>query len=106
MQNFDQRLGIVGYDGKQISKFRDQCKNVKLRHIYLRLVSRDFYTKERILRFRMSRTDDCKRCGEVETYMHVIIVYILLCVNMLYSLASLGFGGNLSHCSFVDGFIC
>ena len=49
VQNFDQRLGIIGYDGKQISKFRDQCKNVKLRHIYLRLVSRDFYTKERML---------------------------------------------------------
>ena len=69
VQNFDQRLGIVGYDGKQISKFRDQCKNVKLRHMYLRLVSRNFYTKERMLRFRMSRTDDCERCGEVETYM-------------------------------------
>ena len=52
VQNFDQRLGIIGYDGKQISKFRDQCKNVKLRHIYLRLVSRDFYTKERMLRFK------------------------------------------------------
>ena len=66
------RTRLVGYDGKQISKFRDQCKNVKLRHVHLRLVSRDFYTKERMFRFRMSRTDECERCGEVETYMHLL----------------------------------
>ena len=68
VQNFDQRLGIVGNDSKQILKFRVQCKNVKLRHMYLRLVSRDFYIKERMFRFRTSITDDCERCGEVETY--------------------------------------
>ena len=71
VQTFDQRLGVVGYDSTQICKFRNQCKNVKLRHMYLRLVSRDFYTKERMLRFRMSRTDDCEMCGEVETYRHL-----------------------------------
>ena len=30
-----------------------------------------FYTKERKFRFRMSRDDECKRCGEVETYRHL-----------------------------------
>ena len=70
-QVFDQRLGIVGYDKDQINKFRKQCKNIKLRHIYFRLISRDFYTKERMLRFRMSRDDECSRCGEVETYKHL-----------------------------------
>ena len=48
VQNFDQRLGMVGYDCAQIGKFRNQCKNMKLRHMYLRLVNRDFYTKFRI----------------------------------------------------------
>ena len=71
VQNFDQRLGIVGYDSTQIGKFRNQCKNIKLRHMYLRLVNRDFYTKERMLRFRMSLSDACERCGEVETYKHL-----------------------------------
>ena len=71
VQIFDQRLGIVGYDSTQISEFRSQCKNMKLRHIFLRLVSTDFYTKERMMRFRMSRTDECERCGEVETYSHL-----------------------------------
>ena len=27
--------------------------------------------KLRMLRFRMSCTDDCERCGEVETYRHL-----------------------------------
>ena len=42
-----------------MNKFREQCKNLKLRQIYFRLVSRDFYTKERMLRFGMSRDDMC-----------------------------------------------
>ena len=29
------------------------------------------YTKERMLRFRMSRNDECERCGEVESYKHL-----------------------------------
>ena len=70
-QNFDLRLGVMGYDPQQLTKFWLQCKNVKLRHIYFRLVSRDFYTKERMLRFGMSRSDQCERCGEVETYKHL-----------------------------------
>ena len=70
-QTFDTRLGTVGYDPSQLTKFREQCKNVKLRHIYFRLVSRDFYTKERMFRFRMSLNDQCERCGAVETYRHL-----------------------------------
>ena len=39
--------------------------------MYLRLVLRDFYTKEIMFRFRMSLTDSCERYGEVETYRHL-----------------------------------
>ena len=53
--DFEHRLGTTLYDPGQIAKFREQCKNVKLRHIYYRLISRDFYTKERMFRFNMSR---------------------------------------------------
>ena len=69
--NIEQKLGIVQYDKKQISLFRRQCKNVKLRHIFYRLISKDFYTKECMLKFGMSRDSDCDRCGEVETYQHL-----------------------------------
>ena len=46
-------------------------KLIFLRHIYFRLISRDFYTKERMFRFRMSRDDECSRCGEIETFRHM-----------------------------------
>jgi hypothetical protein len=35
------------------------------------LVTRDFYTKERMLRFGMSIDDACSRCGLKETYRHL-----------------------------------
>jgi hypothetical protein len=70
--DFEHRLGFGSYDPQQIVTFRQQCKNMKLRHIYYRLVSRDFYTKERMLRFRMSRDDECERCGHKETYRHLL----------------------------------
>ena len=70
-QSFDFKLGVVGYDPSLLVKFREQCKNMKLRHIYFRLVSKDIYTKERMFRFGMSRNDQCERCGMVETYRHL-----------------------------------
>ena len=69
--DFHHRLGFGTYDKNQILSFRAMCKNTKLRHIYYRLVTRDFYTKERMLRFGMSRDDMCSRCGIKETYRHL-----------------------------------
>jgi hypothetical protein len=70
--DFEHRLGTTLYDPCQIAKFREQCKNVKLRHIYYRLISRDFYTKERMFRFNMSRNNECERCGLLESYRHLM----------------------------------
>ena len=70
--DFEHRLGTDSYDSNQIVQFRSQCKNVKLRHIYYRLVSRDFYTKERMFRFGMSRDNECMRCGNIETFRHLM----------------------------------
>ena len=70
--DFEHRLGTDNYDASQLVQFRAQCKNVKLRHIYYRLISRDFYTKQRMLRLGMSRDDECMRCGNVETYRHLM----------------------------------
>jgi hypothetical protein len=39
-REFDLKLGTIGYDKDNIMKFRNQCKNVKLRHIYFRLISK------------------------------------------------------------------
>jgi hypothetical protein len=43
-QEFDLRLGTSGYEKDNIRKFQNQCKNVKLRHIYFGIISKDFFT--------------------------------------------------------------
>ena len=51
-QNFNVKLGIDNFDKDSITKFRSQCKHVKLRHIFCRLVNSDFFTKEKCLIIR------------------------------------------------------
>jgi hypothetical protein len=51
-QDFNTRLGKIYYNKEFIVTFRNQCKNVKLRHIYFRLVSKDFSQWKRCLSTR------------------------------------------------------
>ena len=71
-QDFNTRLGTIDYNKEFIGTFRRQCKNVKLRHIYFRLVSKDFFTMEKMFKYKMVNSDKCRRCGEVETYRHLL----------------------------------
>jgi hypothetical protein len=71
-QDFNLRLGTTDFNTENINKFRYQCKNVKLRHIYFRLISKDFFTMEKMFKYKMVDSDKCKRCGEVETYKHLL----------------------------------
>ena len=48
-QDFNVKLGIDNFDKDNITISRSQRKNVKLRHIFYRLVSRDFFTKEKCI---------------------------------------------------------
>ena len=71
-QDFNVRLGTIDFNIENINKFRQQCKNVKLRHIYFRLISKDFFTMEKMFKYKMVSNNKCKRCGEVETYKHLL----------------------------------
>jgi hypothetical protein len=71
-QDFDSRLGIQDYDNSNITKFRQSCKNVKLRHIFFRLLNKDFYSKDRMFRFKMIDNETCDRCGQTETFKHLL----------------------------------
>ena len=71
-QDFCRKLGIDSFDKENIMKFRRQCKNVKLRHIYYRLISKDFFAKDRMYNRRMVSDNICLRCGGIETYRHLI----------------------------------
>jgi hypothetical protein len=72
VQDFNIKLGTKDYRKENISKFRYQCKNVKLRHIYFRLTTKDFFTMEKMFKYKMVDNNKCKRCGEVETYKHLL----------------------------------
>jgi hypothetical protein len=41
--DFNVKLGTIEYEKENIIRFRQQCKNVKLRHIYFRLITKDFF---------------------------------------------------------------
>ena len=53
-------------------QFRKNCRNPQLRNIYFRLIHNDFYTYERMYKFKMTPNPYCPRCGEVETTKHLL----------------------------------
>jgi hypothetical protein len=65
-QEFDMKLGTIAYKKENIIKFRHQCKNAKLRHIYFRLISKDFFTMEKMFKYKMVTNNGCKRCQEIK----------------------------------------
>jgi hypothetical protein len=71
-QDFNVKLGTMDFNKENVSKLRYQCKNVKLRHIYFRLISKDFYTMDKMFRYKMVNNNNCKRCDEVEDFKHLI----------------------------------
>ena len=46
--------------------------SVKHRTLLLRVAHGDIYTKEKLVRYRMSDNPDCPRCGEIEDLQHKI----------------------------------
>jgi hypothetical protein len=72
--DFKKKLNITSFDAENISKFRLTCKNPKLRNIYFRLIHNDFYTREKMKKFKMTQieSDKCQRCGVKETTRHLL----------------------------------
>jgi hypothetical protein len=71
MNEFNARQGI-DYDTGNLVRFREHCKNSKLRNIYYRMVNGDFFTYERMKKFKMCDSDKCPRCGMTETMKHLL----------------------------------
>ena len=59
-------------DKENILKFRNTCKNIKLRHVFYRLISGDIFSKERMCRFGMINNNTCERCQQVESTRHLL----------------------------------
>jgi hypothetical protein len=72
VMKFNDKLKIETFDNDNIKKLRKNCKNPKLRNIYFLLFHGDFYTGERMKKFKMSDNDECSRCGNKETLKHMM----------------------------------
>jgi hypothetical protein len=68
----DTKNKVTIRDSVDILEFRRNCKNPKLRNIYFRLLHDDFYSHERMFRYRMTESANCPRCGETETSRHML----------------------------------
>ena len=71
-QNHTIKLGINEFDKESIIKFRHKCKNIKLRHVFFRLISGDIFSKERMCRFGMINNNTCERCDQTESTKHLL----------------------------------
>jgi hypothetical protein len=66
------KLGINLTDKLNITLFRENCKNIKLRSIHFRLIHNDFFTYSRMFKFKMCNSPKCPRCEENETTKHLL----------------------------------
>ena len=66
------KLGIDNFDEENITRFRSNCKNPKLRNIYFRLIHNDFFTHVRMKKYGMTVTDKCPRCNMTESLRHLL----------------------------------
>ena len=71
-QDHKTKLGIQEFDKENILKFRKKCKNIKLRHIFFRLISGDIFSKERMHRFGIINDNVCERCDQIESTKHLL----------------------------------
>ena len=71
-QDFNIKLGIENFDEENITSFRNNCKNPKLRNIYFRLIHNDFFTYVRMKKYKMTENDLCPRCGQTENTKHLL----------------------------------
>ena len=70
--DFKTKLVINNFDTKTITRFRSNCKNIKLRNTFFRLIHNDFFTYARMKKYRMVEDDKCIRCAEIETSNHLL----------------------------------
>ena len=70
--DFETKLGVAHFEEENITNFRLNCKNSKLRNIYFRLIHNDFFTHVRMKKYKMSQVDTCPRCGITETSKHLL----------------------------------
>ncbi len=70
--DFNKKLSVDNFEPSMITSFRANCKNIKFRSIFFRLIHNDFFTRERMKKFGMVNGEECVRCGQVENSKHLL----------------------------------
>ena len=70
--DFRKKLGISDFDPNCILKVRKEISNVKLRNVFYRLINNDFFTRTKMVKFKMTESAQCERCGLEETTKHLL----------------------------------
>jgi hypothetical protein len=70
--NVKQKTGISTFDMNNFLKIRQNCKNTRMRATYYRLTNNDFFSNDRMFRFKMSQDNNCPRCHGIETTKHML----------------------------------
>jgi exonuclease III len=70
--NVKEKTNIDEFEEENIMSFRAMCKNPKLRNIYFRLIHNDFFTHARMKKYKMTMTDKCPRCDNIEDTRHLL----------------------------------
>ena len=72
MVDYESKLDINNFNRNTIYTVRKKVKNCKLRNIFYRLINKDFFSKERLKRIKLTDNDLCDRCNLTETTKHLL----------------------------------
>ena len=66
------KVNTLNNETVNITQFRQHCKNAQLRNVHFRMIHNDFYTFEKMFKFKMVTSSQCPRCTETETTKHLL----------------------------------
>ena len=58
---------------RKLGRYTAKLTNCKLQTVLLRALNGDIYSKSRMLKFGMTDSDECERCGQKETISHLLL---------------------------------
>jgi hypothetical protein len=70
--DFCTKLGINTFEKSSLVGIRKQIQNVKFRNIYYRLVNKDFFTRQKLHKYKITDSDKCLACNQVEDFKHLV----------------------------------
>jgi len=70
--DFCTKLGINTFEKSSLVGIRKQIQNVKFRNIYYRLINKDFFTRQKLHKYKITDSDKCLACNQVEDFKHLV----------------------------------